>query len=170
MEEFNNTFQKSGLCPVNFDGSLYTWTNGSVWERLDRAAVNGVWNEAYPLTQVSYLARGRSDHRPPLINCGGLSTARSSFRFLNVWKNHFSISLRCSGSIFGTRITTLLAMHQKWLGQQLITCSPRNYYVIKIETKYHRLICRRLELFMLKNWHMNLSFGIKRQQIKLGYA
>ncbi|XP_027062808.1 uncharacterized protein [Coffea arabica] len=65
LEEFNSALHRSGLFPVQFDGSVYTWTNGRMWQRLDRAVVNGVWG-------------------------GSTSTRRSSFRFLNVWRGHSS--------------------------------------------------------------------------------
>lgn len=30
MEEFNDALYRSHLTTINFDGSLFTWTNGSV--------------------------------------------------------------------------------------------------------------------------------------------
>ncbi|XP_071902708.1 uncharacterized protein [Coffea arabica] len=37
MEEFNTSMFKCGLSSLAFDGSRFTWTNGSVWQQLDRA-------------------------------------------------------------------------------------------------------------------------------------
>ncbi|XP_071933034.1 uncharacterized protein [Coffea arabica] len=79
---------KCGLSTIDFDGSRFTWTNGSVWQRLDRALGNRRWSEAYPLSRVSYMARGRSDHNPLLIRCAGYRVRSSCFRFLNVWHRH----------------------------------------------------------------------------------
>ncbi|XP_071900992.1 uncharacterized protein [Coffea arabica] len=42
MEEFNTSMFKCGLSSLAFDGSTFTWTNGSIWQRLDRAIVQGV--------------------------------------------------------------------------------------------------------------------------------
>lgn len=92
MEEFNDNLSWSHLTKVNFDGLLFTWTNGSVCESLDRAAVNEAWSVGYSFTRVFHLVRGKSNHRPQLINCGGISTVRSSFRCLNVWRDHMDFS------------------------------------------------------------------------------
>ena len=40
MEEFNEAISDSGLSEVSFDGPPSTWTNGRVWQRLDRALTN----------------------------------------------------------------------------------------------------------------------------------
>ncbi|XP_071923133.1 uncharacterized protein [Coffea arabica] len=88
MEEFNFTTFNCGLSSVDFDGSPFTWTNGSVWQRLDRALINSHWLEAYPTTRVSYLARGHSDHAPLLIRCRAQGPRGGGFRFLNVWRSH----------------------------------------------------------------------------------
>ncbi|XP_071924898.1 uncharacterized protein [Coffea arabica] len=88
MEEFNESMFKCGLSALDFDGSKFTWTNGSIWQRLDRALVNGKWLEAYSASRVWHLARGRSDHAPLLIKCMSAGTVPASFRFLNVWRRH----------------------------------------------------------------------------------
>ncbi|XP_027178008.1 uncharacterized protein LOC113777167 [Coffea eugenioides] len=90
MEEFNESMFRCGLSAMDFDGSKFTWTNGSLWQRLDRALTNGRWMEAYPVSRVSHLARGCSDHAPLLVKCTPRMGASSlaSFRFLNVWARH----------------------------------------------------------------------------------
>nr|XP_027077000.1 uncharacterized protein LOC113700749 [Coffea arabica] len=88
IDEFNASMFKCGLSTIDFDGSRFTWTNGSVWQRLDRALGNRRWSEAYPLSRVSHMARGRSDHSALLIRCAGYRAASSCFRFLNVWCGH----------------------------------------------------------------------------------
>ena len=55
LEEFNSALHRSGLFPVQFDGSVYTWTNGRMWQRLDRAVVNGVWLSDVEMTRVAHL-------------------------------------------------------------------------------------------------------------------
>ncbi|XP_071939022.1 uncharacterized protein [Coffea arabica] len=88
IEEFNASMFKCGLSTIDFDGSRFTWTNGSVWQRLDRALGNRRWSEVYPLSRVSHMARGRSDYSPLLIRCAGYRATSSCFRFLNVWRGH----------------------------------------------------------------------------------
>lgn len=88
MEEFNASIFKCGLSALDFDGPRFTWTNGFVWQRLDRALVNGKWMEVYPVSRVAHLARGRSDHAPLLVKCRAASPVPASFRFLNIWRRH----------------------------------------------------------------------------------
>lgn len=77
-----------GLAPVDFDGQPYTWTNGSIWQRLDRVLTNSAWADLFDTTKVSHLVRGRSDHAPLLVKCGVTAPRKASFRFLNVWQHH----------------------------------------------------------------------------------
>ncbi|XP_071928172.1 uncharacterized protein [Coffea arabica] len=88
MEEFNDTVFNCRLSEVSFDGSAFTWTNGSLWQRLDRALANEAWGELFQTTKVFHLMRGRSDHAPLLIKCGSSMGRGSAFRFLNVWRRH----------------------------------------------------------------------------------
>ncbi|XP_071917069.1 uncharacterized protein [Coffea arabica] len=88
MEEFNAAIGNCGLVEVPFDGSLFTWTNGRVWQRLDRALMNRDWADGYELSHVSHLSRGRSDHAPLLITAHSARQRKSSFKFLNVWQRH----------------------------------------------------------------------------------
>ncbi|XP_071909685.1 uncharacterized protein [Coffea arabica] len=88
MDEFNTSMFKCGLSAIDFNGSRFTWTNKSVWQCLDRALGNRLWSEAYPLSRVSHVARGRFDHSPLLIRCGGNKMGSSCFRFLNIWRCH----------------------------------------------------------------------------------
>ena len=88
MEEFNQAIFNSGLAPVDFEGSPFTWTNGTVWQRLKKVLANSAWTEQYAISKVLHLARGRSDHAPLLIKCGMAGRGSAAFRFLNVWTRH----------------------------------------------------------------------------------
>ena len=88
MEEFHSAIFKCSLNDAGFDGSPFTWTNGSLWQRLDRVLINEAWSDMFDFTRVSHLMRGRSDHAPLLVRCGSVTRRGSSFRFLNVWPKH----------------------------------------------------------------------------------
>ena len=62
MEEFNETMFNCGLVEVDFDGSPFTWTNGAVWQHLDRVLVSEAWVKMFGRTTVSHLVLGRWDH------------------------------------------------------------------------------------------------------------
>ena len=42
IEEFNSMFN-CGLSIVEFTGQSFIWTNGTIWQRLDRALINARW-------------------------------------------------------------------------------------------------------------------------------
>ncbi|XP_071909704.1 uncharacterized protein [Coffea arabica] len=88
MDEFNDSIGNCGLTEVPFDGTVFTWTNGRVWQRLDRALMNQDWAVGYEFSHVSHLCRGRSDHAPLLISCQNGSPNKRPFKFLNVWRRH----------------------------------------------------------------------------------
>ena len=88
MEEFNDAIFNCGLAEVDFDGSAITWTNGVLWQRLDRALSNAAWSELFSTTTVSHLMPGRSDHAPLLIKSGYPRHGSPAFRYLNVWKRY----------------------------------------------------------------------------------
>ncbi|XP_071914026.1 uncharacterized protein [Coffea arabica] len=83
MEDFNQTLFNCGLTAVEFEGPKYTWTNGTVWQRLDRVVINQEWAEMYTVTRVLHLARGRSDHAPLVIKYGSGRQGRLAFRYLS---------------------------------------------------------------------------------------
>ena len=88
MGDFNSTSFNCSLGDVEFDGPPYTWTNGRVWQRLDRALMNQQWSSVFSITKVSHMPRGRSDHAPLLIKCGNHSSFPTSFLFLNIWRKY----------------------------------------------------------------------------------
>ncbi|GAA0165339.1 reverse transcriptase [Lithospermum erythrorhizon] len=71
-------------------GSFFTWTNGSIWSKLDRALVNDGWTTLGLTCSVSFLPMEPvSDHCPlvvSLVRCfpGGVRP----FNFLNMWLEH----------------------------------------------------------------------------------
>lgn len=88
MEEFNQAIFNWGLSYVDFDDSTFTLTNGVVRQCLDRALINAQWAEAYSLTRVSHMSRGKLDHAPLIVRCNLGQTRKTSFSYHNVWHRH----------------------------------------------------------------------------------
>ena len=76
--------EAASLSDINFDGSLFTWTNNRVWQRLDSVVVTSEWNMAYSLVHLSHLGRDCSDHAPLLIKSSNSNAGKGAFQFLNV--------------------------------------------------------------------------------------
>ena len=45
----------------------FTWSRGTIQERLDRALCNEKWSENFPYAVVVHEHHTHSDHRPPLL-------------------------------------------------------------------------------------------------------
>ncbi|KAL2527111.1 Uncharacterized protein Adt_12165 [Abeliophyllum distichum] len=88
MEDFSNMIMACGVEDVNCR-SQFTWSNGRMWEKLDRILVNYQWNSAFEDFKAEVLNRDTSDHCPILIHCSPPSIKpKSSFRFQSIWCHH----------------------------------------------------------------------------------
>jgi hypothetical protein len=63
ISDFQECCFDLGLQYVNFTGCHYSWTNGSVWSKLDRVLVNPSWSSLQRLTHVHFGPSGAfTDH------------------------------------------------------------------------------------------------------------
>jgi hypothetical protein len=78
-----------GLHDVNFTGCHFSWTNGSVWSKLDRVMINPSWSSLNQLTHVHFGPPGAfSDHSPAAVRLGPFEQGRRCFNFFNMWASH----------------------------------------------------------------------------------
>ncbi|XP_073151780.1 uncharacterized protein [Henckelia pumila] len=57
---------ESALVDAGFEGSSFTWTNKTIWKRLDRVFVSVDWGDHFNSIRVEHLGRTVSDHCPLL--------------------------------------------------------------------------------------------------------
>ncbi|XP_073051334.1 uncharacterized protein [Primulina eburnea] len=88
MEEFNTFILDSGLIDVGFEGSSFTWTNKTIWKRLDRVLLSVDWGDHFSSLRAEHLARTVSDHCPLLVTAPVFARGPSSFRFQRMWVRH----------------------------------------------------------------------------------
>ncbi|KAL7137772.1 hypothetical protein ABFS83_10G115400 [Erythranthe nasuta] len=77
----------TGLDDLTSTGFYYTWSNHTVWSKLDRAMVNPIWLQTCGNSSATFLPFGKhSDHSPILVKMGvdGEPVSRP-FRFFNMW-------------------------------------------------------------------------------------
>ncbi|KAJ8422406.1 hypothetical protein Cgig2_013226 [Carnegiea gigantea] len=73
---------------MSSSGSYYSWTNKSIWSRIDRAFINSYWHDQFDFTQSRYLAMGLSDHTSLLIHLPTAPKPLPSFQFYDIWCAH----------------------------------------------------------------------------------
>jgi len=117
-----------GLHDVNFTGCHFSWTNGSVWSKLDRVMINPSWSSLNQLTHVHFGPPGAfSDHSPAAVRLGPFEQGRHCFKFFNMWASHVQflslVSSHWFSPVYGTpmyilcRRLKLLKVHLKELNR-----------------------------------------------------
>jgi len=52
-------------------GPYFTWTNKTIWTRIDRTLVNALWYDQFDFSQVIYMPNSVSDHTALIIDTLG---------------------------------------------------------------------------------------------------
>lgn len=69
-DELEIFFEDTGLSDLHYSGNVYTWTNGHVSCKLDRAIVNNVWSQCVEDGYAQLLAQGVAYHCRVLVYIG----------------------------------------------------------------------------------------------------
>ncbi|KAJ6377597.1 hypothetical protein OIU76_026551 [Salix suchowensis] len=66
--DFHRCCLDLGLYDLNYTGCHFTWSNGSVWSKLDRVLANPSWASLCRVAHVNFGNQGAfSDHSPVLV-------------------------------------------------------------------------------------------------------
>ena len=85
---FSEWINNNSLYDLGFKGTKFTWSIGSVAERLDRTISNGLWLNKFQEASTWHLPKIHSNHCPLLVRFGNSSGAREGkrpFRFRVSW-------------------------------------------------------------------------------------
>ncbi|XP_059633982.1 uncharacterized protein LOC132276536 [Cornus florida] len=88
MDQFFDFIDEHLLIDLPMEGATYTWSSGGdpvTLSRLDRFLISGEWEEKFPDVVQAVLERITSDHVPLVLDCGGLCSRKTPFRFENMW-------------------------------------------------------------------------------------
>jgi len=66
IQEFSNFMTNYEVLEMPSLGAFFTWTNKSLWRKIDRVFINSLWREVFDYTLAKYLPPGLSGHTPIL--------------------------------------------------------------------------------------------------------
>ena len=75
-----------GIADLNSMGCHFTWTNGTVWTKIDRVMVNTHWFTLQQMAHVHFGTPGAfSDHSPASVQLGLQELhGKQNFKFFNI--------------------------------------------------------------------------------------
>ena len=105
--DFRDCCSDLGLHDANFTGCHFSWTNGSVWCKLDRVLINPAWFSLQHFTRVHFDPPGAfTDHSPATVRFAPFVQGRRNFKFFNMWAMHDqfleTVSSCWPSSVYGT--------------------------------------------------------------------
>ncbi|KAJ8440382.1 LOW QUALITY PROTEIN: hypothetical protein Cgig2_019371 [Carnegiea gigantea] len=69
-------------------GAYYSWTNKTIWSRIDHVFLNDIWYDSFDYTHSSYLPNSLSDHTPILLQFPSSPRPPSVFQYCDMWSKH----------------------------------------------------------------------------------
>jgi len=88
IRELNSFMTNCEELEMPSNGASFTWTNKTLWSRLDRAFTNSLWHEVFDCTLVSTLPPGLSDQSPFLIQFHDTPKPPLCFQYCDMWSSH----------------------------------------------------------------------------------
>ncbi|XP_039058910.1 uncharacterized protein LOC120202561 [Hibiscus syriacus] len=94
ISDFQRCVENLGVFDHPFTGPLLTWSNKQhdlyLARKLDRVLVNSAWIDAFPESDMEFLAPGDSEHCPAVVWLRKTApvTRPKPFRFFNFWALH----------------------------------------------------------------------------------
>ncbi|GFY83129.1 hypothetical protein Acr_02g0013690 [Actinidia rufa] len=91
MRDFQRCCYELSISDLRHTGLHYTWTNNSVWSKLDRAMVNIRWVQEGLKAVANFGLPGKcSDHSPCVVTMFDIKDEGARpFKFFNMWAQHF---------------------------------------------------------------------------------
>lgn len=90
IQDFVDCYSELGLGSMNSHGPIFTWTNGRVWSKLDRALCNQLWFNSFNNSACEVMKfESISDHTPLVVSTDlVMPRGNSPFKFNNAIVDH----------------------------------------------------------------------------------
>lgn len=141
--DFQNCCMDLGLSDLPSTGAKYTWSNGKVWSKIDRALSNQGWLMEGFYAMAEFLPPGcASDHSPCVLHLFDVQrTTTPAFMFFNMWADHdhFSslVEQEWHNELYGTK-QYCLCRKLKSLKKQLRALNKKEFSHIAARAKKAR--------------------------------
>lgn len=128
---FKTCLEDCELEDMRSKGRFFTWNNGTVYSKIDRALVNGDWMALFPAVEACFSQERLSDHTPIVIDLiQRASLSKPQFRFLNMWAQLDSFATIVQSiwgrKVHGTKQFVLMSKLHSW--QQPLRALHRNSF------------------------------------------
>ena len=88
IQEMSNFMEECEVPEMPSSGSCLSWTNKTIWSKIDKAFINSLWHGEFDYTLPKYLPQGLSDHTPILIQFHESPKPPPQFQFCDMWSTH----------------------------------------------------------------------------------
>ncbi|KAJ8419289.1 hypothetical protein Cgig2_021777 [Carnegiea gigantea] len=85
IKSFANCIDLCNLQELRYQGPYYTWSNKTMWTRIDRAFTNVMSYDQFDFSQVLYKPNTLSDHNPMVLDFPGCKRPPKLFQFCDMW-------------------------------------------------------------------------------------
>ena len=88
IQELTSFMEDCDVSEMCITRAYFSLTNKTIWSRIDRVFINGLWCEVFDYTTVKYLTNGLSDHTPMLIQFPTAPKPSPQFQYCDMWSSH----------------------------------------------------------------------------------
>ena len=85
MVDFKTCLEDTELTKLKTTGAYYTWTNRTIWSKIDRVVANSYWYGIMNFIHVKCEVEGLSDHTPLKVSFLPSPKRNSPFMFCEMW-------------------------------------------------------------------------------------
>ncbi|GAA0166841.1 hypothetical protein LIER_21906 [Lithospermum erythrorhizon] len=90
LKDLGECMLMSGLMDAPSTGLKFSWTNGSLWTKLDRVLMNDVWHRMGLVCLAKFLPMLPSSNHCPVVTsvCHKEEEGSRPLNFFNMWPKH----------------------------------------------------------------------------------
>ena len=88
IQELSNLMENCEVLEMPSSGAFFTWTNKTLWSKIDRVFINNLWHEAFDYTLAKFLSPGLLNHTPILIQFPESLRPPPQFQFCDMWGSY----------------------------------------------------------------------------------